>query len=225
MAVRDHPLPLPSRAVPAWVLRAPGASPRSLGAGASPADESRQIDGDLIAVTRGAVALGCTSLTGRTAVLAILGPGDAIGPRSDRPGARAGDGDGPRLELRALVPSEVVRVPAAGLRLACARDPSAAPELALLVARQAEVLSRRLELALTANVVERVHRTLLELAAAHGIRRRGGLGVEIGLPLTQDLVAALVGATRESVNRALRVLGQRGQVARREGRYVLPGPS
>jgi CRP-like cAMP-binding protein len=178
-------------------------------------------------VTNGAVAMASTPSAGRAAVLAILGPGDALGPGPERPRVRAATAaeEPPHVDLRAVVHSEVVVVPSASLRLACARDSSAAHELVLLAARQADVLSRRLELALTVPVADRLHRTLRDLAATFGVRRRGGLGVEIGLPLTQDLLAALVGATRESVNRALRVLGERGQVARREGRYVLPGPS
>ena len=225
MAVRHHPLPLAPRAIPAWLLRVPGASHRSLAAGAGPGDGSRASEGELILVERGALALGRESSTGRAAVLAILGPGDTLGPLPASAPARSAGSAAARVELRALVPSEIVRVPAAGLRLTCGGDPSAAMELALLLAGQADTLSRRLELALTAHVVERVHRTLRELAATHGIRRRGELGVEIGLPMTQDLLAAMVGATRESVNRALRVLSERGRVARHEGRYVLPGPS
>lgn len=222
MAVDDpNPLPLERSPVtpgrPAWLERVPGASVRALPAGAILARPGRSRAGDLLVVERGAVCVAVTARSGRGALLAILGPGDCFGP---------GTGVDPGgLELRSLVPSVVLRAPAAGLRRACAADPGAAGELMGLMSRQSEALSRRLELALVANVPERVLRTLRDLAGPHGVRRRERPEVEIALPLTQEHLAELVGATRESVNRALRALVRRGDVARRDGHYVLPGPS
>jgi CRP-like cAMP-binding protein len=195
----------------------PGVAIHTVPAGVTLIDRGRLPAGDLHVVERGAVSVAVTAPWGRTAVLTILGPGDSFGP-----GAGVGPG---HLELRSLIPSRILRAPTAGLRRVCAADPSAAAEILGMIARQSEILSRRLELALVANVSERVLRSLRDLAAAHGVRRRTGAEVVIALPLTQELLAAMVGATRESVNRALRVLVQRGAVARRDGRYVLPGPS
>jgi CRP-like cAMP-binding protein len=222
MVVDDlDPLPLERSPVipgrPPWLERVPGATLRTLPAGAVLAPPGRSRPGDLLVVERGAVCVGVTARSGRAALLAILGPGDCFGPAA---GVGAG---GP--ELRSLVPSVVLRAPAAGLRRACAADPTAAGELMGLMARQSEALSRRLELALVASVPERVLRTLRDLAGPHGVRRGERPGVEIVLPLTQEHLAALVGATRESVNRALRALVRQGAVYRRDGRYVLPGPS
>jgi CRP-like cAMP-binding protein len=64
---------------------------------------------------------------------------------------------------------------------------------------------------------------LEDLAAAHGRTHPGG--VTIRLPLTQDLLASMVGATRESVNRAIADLERLGLVRRSGLRYVLVCPS
>jgi len=221
-----HPLPLEppdSPACPAWLLHAPGADRRSVGAGMVLFEHESPSGGDLWAVVRGAVSVDVTTEAGRTATLMILGPGDALVRSTAGEGGRRGAS--PRLVLRTLIPSEVVRVPPGGVRRACAADAAATTGLVALTARQSERLARRLELALTASVPERVLRSLHDLAAVHGIRRRGGGGVEVALPLTQDALAALTGATRESVNRALRTLAARGQILRAGGRYVVPGPS
>ena len=68
-------------------------------------------------------------------------------------------------------------------------------------------------------VQDRVAAELRGIAWRHGRRCRDGWRVDV--PLTQDLLGSLVGATRESVNRALRHLRHRG-VVRRVGRcYVV----
>jgi hypothetical protein len=53
---------------------------------------------------------------------------------------------------------------------------------------------------------------------AHGHPVEGGLVID--LPLSQDLIASMVGATRESVNRGLRDLAAADRVRREGGAYV-----
>jgi CRP/FNR family cyclic AMP-dependent transcriptional regulator len=69
-------------------------------------------------------------------------------------------------------------------------------------------------------VPHRVVEVLRELAHVHGSEVVGG--TRIDLPLSQDALASLVGAARESVNRAVRQLTAHGAL-RRAGRcYMLP---
>jgi CRP-like cAMP-binding protein len=49
-------------------------------------------------------------------------------------------------------------------------------------------------------------------------------GRRLDLPLTQERLAGLTGATRESVNRALAELTAAGRVERTRGRYVVRPP-
>src|SRR5439155_4631157 len=77
-----------------------------------------------------------------------------------------------------------------------------------------------LEEALAHDVSTRVSNRLRDLAAAHGVIDRDG--VRLGLPLTQEELARMVGASRETVNRVLAALAHRGLI-RFEGRtYVIP---
>jgi CRP/FNR family cyclic AMP-dependent transcriptional regulator len=61
------------------------------------------------------------------------------------------------------------------------------------------------------DVYGRLAKKLLELGEAHG-RERGG-HIEIVLPLTQQDIANLVGASRESVNKAIKYYRDRGVLA------------
>jgi CRP-like cAMP-binding protein len=67
------------------------------------------------------------------------------------------------------------------------------------------------------------------LAVLRDLAGRWGSPVEegtvIGLPVSQGALAAMVGASRESVNRALRQLLASGAVRRRGRRYVLVAAS
>ena len=94
---------------------------------------------------------------------------------------------------------------------------SARQELGLDHKRRAH---RHLVWSVTLPVAHRVVEVLRELAHAHGTEVVGG--TRIDLPLSQDALSSLVGATRESVNRAVRQLTASGAL-RRAGRcYVLP---
>lgn len=80
-----------------------------------------------------------------------------------------------------------------------------------------EVLSRRLRSMtesagglMALNVTQRVARKLLDLAARYGVPNEEG--VVIDLDLSQEAIAALVGTTRESANRALGNLRDQGLV-------------
>jgi CRP/FNR family transcriptional regulator, cyclic AMP receptor protein len=104
------------------------------------------------------------------------------------------------VTVRAVGPARL-RATAAGLELA------RLPQLAL------DLAWRRLP--------ERIDRRLRDLADRFGRPVPGG--VWIGVRLTQDELAALVGATREGTNRAVRGLVRDGRLATPgRSRYVLP---
>lgn len=93
-----------------------------------------------------------------------------------------------------------------------------------------ETLSRRLrsttesvEELVSLNVNQRVARKLLELAERYGIRQANG--VMIDLDLSQEAVASLVGTTRESANRALGGLRERGIVHIERVRITITDPA
>jgi CRP-like cAMP-binding protein len=73
------------------------------------------------------------------------------------------------------------------------------------------------------DVETRLERRLADLAARFG--HEAPDGVAIGLRLSQDELAAMIGCTRESANRALGRIVAAGRVAVvRRGRYVVRSP-
>jgi CRP-like cAMP-binding protein len=89
-------------------------------------------------------------------------------------------------------------------------------------------LARRHERALTfaaelawQETTAHIERRLRELAAQHGRPAHGG-GTAVGITLTQEDLAGLVGTTRETANRAIRSLLAHGSIGRTaRGRYVI----
>ncbi|MEX0873437.1 MAG: Crp/Fnr family transcriptional regulator [Actinomycetota bacterium] len=165
------------------------------------------------AIVSGAVKISAYHPDGREAVLAVLGPGDVFGelalfdqaPRS--------------ADATALEDSELLSIDAQGLNEAISTN----PKLGLAMLR---VLGERLRQSNEAfqdiaffDVPGRVARRLADLADAHG--REAAEGIIIDIFLSQESLAQMVGATRESVNKALALLKRRGLVARIGKRYLV----
>ena len=155
---------------------------------------------DAWVVRRGGLLMEVVDLEGHRLALDLLGPGDLVGgPTSWTAEA----------SVRALLTSGLFAAGPIALRDGLARRARRASWLACSVAwdRIADRLAARLD----------------DLAARFGRPVPGGRCLE--LPLTQEHLAQLTGATRESVNRALGELAAAGRVDRARGRYVVrPGP-
>jgi len=158
----------------------------------------------------GALRLSCTAGSGRAATLAILAPGDILSP-----GVRGALAP----EARAVTSSTGLRFSSADLDRALERDPDVVTWVHQALQRQVDDLRRSLVRVLSLRVHDRVFELLCELAGIHGQPVPGG--VRIGLPLAQETVASLVGATRESVNRSIRRLEAGGLIRRSSRCYVL----
>lgn len=165
------------------------------------------------AIVEGAVKISAYHQDGREAVIAVLGPGDVFGELSlfDQ-AARSADAS-------AIEDTELLSLDANAMTEAIA----AHPELGLSLLR---VLGRRLRLTNEAlqdiaffDVPGRVARRLADLAEAHGVPEESGTLID--LPLSQESLAQMVGATRESVNKALAALRRRGLVDRMGRKYVV----
>jgi CRP/FNR family cyclic AMP-dependent transcriptional regulator len=217
----DHiPLPLPDPS-PSWLARLrvlAGGTLRHLEAGQVLLREGERPT-CLWAIQRGAVTLGSTTPSGRRATMAVLGRGGVVGEHGMILNLVHGRDPISLPEARALIATVACSIPFPALRTAMAADPRVARWVAIAVGRRASQVQRTLARTLAMKVPLRLLGVLEDLAAAHG--RAGPSGVGIGLPLTQDLLASMVGATRESVNRAVADLEARGLVRRVGIRYVL----
>jgi CRP-like cAMP-binding protein len=69
---------------------------------------------------------------------------------------------------------------------------------------------------------DRVREKLIQLARSHG--RVGAEGLLLDVPLTHELLADMVGSTRETVTRSLGQLAQEGIVSHERGRYRVVAP-
>jgi CRP-like cAMP-binding protein len=69
---------------------------------------------------------------------------------------------------------------------------------------------------------DRVRQKIIQLARAHG--KVGPEGLFLDLPLTHELLADMVGSTRETVTRSLTQLAQEGLVRHERGRYLVAAP-
>ena len=168
-------------------------------------------------VVSGAVRLSAVVPNGREVVVGLLGSGDVFGEL-----ALLGGGPSP-VQARALgAETAIVALPIETLREVVRRAPASAEELLRLVASRLHHTAGALEEALAHDVPTRVSLRLRDLARSHGTAAVDG--VRLPPRLTQDELARMVGATRESVNRTLSSLTARGLV-RFEGRcYVVPDP-
>ena len=167
----------------------------------------------LYLVTAGAVRLASVTPDGREVVVALLGTGDVFGECAllERPSP---------VEARAVGQADVVAIPVPLLGEIVEHRPAIAEQLLRLAASRLHRTSRALEQALVEDVATRVSRRLRDLAEEHGTR--GDNGVTIGVPLTQEELGRMVGASRETVNRTLRGLAARGLVRTYEHTVVIP---
>lgn len=177
-------------------------------------------------VLSGLVSLTSMSDGGRQTVLALIGPGGVLGQESalslarvtpeSSPVGPAGP-QTPHVDAVAFVACTTLVLPASEFASAVDRDPLIGVWLAESLDQRVQGLQRNLIRNMSLPVAERVLDVLLELAVTHGERRPWGAIVRI--PMSQDDIAGLVGATRESVNRALRRLERSGAVCRIDGAY------
>lgn len=146
---------------------------------------------------------------GEAATLNVLSPGGFFGElallRTEPPLRRT-------ATIVALEASRTLSLSGATFHAICDRNPPVEQLMGALLAQRVEELSQRLLEALYVGVDRRVCRRLLELADVYG----GGATRVI--PLTQDHLADLAGASRPTVNQVLQKLSSRGVVALHRGR-------
>jgi CRP-like cAMP-binding protein len=169
----------------------------------------------LFLVTAGAVRLSSVTRDGREVVVALLGAGDVFGECALL-------GRCSPVEARVVGQTDVVAIAIPVLRDVIERHPATAEELLRLVASRLHRTSRALEEALAGDVPTRVSHRLRDLAEEHGTHSREG--VTIRVPLTQEELGRMVGASREAVNRTLGGLAARGLVRSHGGVVVIPDP-
>ena len=160
-------------------------------------------------VVKGRFDVRITTTHGDVVALAIRGPGETFGELAVVTGTERS------ATVSALEPGETLVLRGSELRR-LARDHATVGEvLVRMLAEHVALLSERLVEAYTVDAETRVARRVLELGRVYG----GTPPVTI--PLIQEEIAALAGASRATVNRVLREAEDRGFVSLSRGKTTL----
>ncbi len=166
----------------------------------------------LYVIGAGKVKLGHTAPDGREHLLAILGPGEILGEVSlYDPGPRT-------ATATALAKTTVVELQHTDLLRVLDARPEISQHLLRSLAIRLRRTNNKVSDLIFSDVPGRVARALLDLGARFGQQTERGLRVTHDL--TQEELAQLVGATRETVNKALAEFSSRGWL-QLDGRSVV----
>jgi CRP-like cAMP-binding protein len=166
----------------------------------------------LYIILSGKVKIGRKSPDGRENLLAVFGPSDMFGELSIFD-------PGPRTSTATTVTEvQAVTMDRTALREWIAKRPEIAEQLLRVIARRLRRTNNMLADLIFTDVPGRVAKALLQLAHDFGTQEGGMLRVTHDL--TQEEIAQLVGASRETVNKALADFAHRGWL-RLEGKSVL----
>jgi CRP-like cAMP-binding protein len=153
---------------------------------------------ELYVVQEGRIAISTRSSDNRESMVAVLENGGLFGEMGLFD-------DGPRsAEARALTDSVLVEVSYDDVRTAVQARPEALWAIVRLLAQRIRATDEALADAVFLDVPARTAKRLLELA---------GEADEFQLPMTQEDLAGLVGASRERVNKALAMFVRLGWIS------------
>ena len=160
----------------------------------------------LYVVATGRIAISRQSADGRESLLALMEPNDLFGemPLFDH-GSRS-------ARARALEPSVIVEVPYRLIADLYDRHPTLLHRVVSLLAQRLRTVDEALTDAMFLDVPGRTAKRLLELSSGHDT---------FELPITQEELAGMVGASRERVNKALSSFSRLGWVRVDQGTYTI----
>jgi CRP/FNR family transcriptional regulator len=165
----------------------------------------------LYVVEEGKVKLGTTSSDGRDALLAVVGPGEMIGELSlFDPGPRT-------ATATALTDARLRGLGHDALRPWLVGRPEVAEPLLKALAQRLRRTNEAMSDLVFSDVPGRVAKALMDLGERFGVP--GPSGLVVNHDMTQEELAQLVGASRETVNKALADFAHRGWI-RLESRSV-----
>jgi CRP/FNR family transcriptional regulator, cyclic AMP receptor protein len=166
----------------------------------------------LYIVVSGKIKLGRRAADGRQNLIAVMGPSDMVGELSlFDPGPRT-------ATATAVVDTRLARLRKQALRPWLNNRPEITEQLLRVLARRLRRTNDALADLIFTDVPGRVAKNLLQMAGRFGSREGGVLRVQHDL--TQEELAQLVGASRETVNKALADFAQRGWL-RLDGKTVI----
>jgi CRP-like cAMP-binding protein len=160
----------------------------------------------LFVVEAGRIAIANRSVDGRESVIALMEPGDLFGEMP------LFDGHARSAEARALERSQVMAIPYEPLRELYEERPLLLWKVVSLLAGRLRATDEALADSVFLDVTGRTAKRLLELSNGAD---------EFALPVTQEELAGMVGASRERVNKAIASFVRLGWIDQTDRRYRL----
>ena len=161
---------------------------------------------DLYIVLEGRVAIANRSFDGRESVVALMESGDLFG---EMPLFRP---DGRSADARVLENSSVVVIPYVPVKSLYQDHPEMLWKIVDMLAERLKVMDVALADSMFLDVTGRTAKRLLELA---------GTDEEFELPVTQEELAGMIGASRERVNKSIASFIKLGWLAQKGEKYVI----
>jgi len=160
----------------------------------------------LYIVISGRIAIANKSVDGRESVVALMEDGDLFGEMG------LFDGLGRSAEARALEPSKVAEIPYAPVKTVYEKHPDLLWRVVDMLALRLRSMDEALADSVFLDVTGRTAKRLLELA---------GDSDEFTLPITQEELSGMVGASRERVNKAISAFIRLGWLSQTDRRYTI----
>jgi CRP-like cAMP-binding protein len=167
----------------------------------------------LYLIETGWIRLFSLGRTGQELTLSILGPGDICGELSSM------DNKYHATTAITMAPAVLWLLPRSELNELLNRFPAVAQAMAQILVTRIRAIINHAEAMTFQDVLGRLAYEILYLAERHG--ETNGEGIAIRVPLTQADLASMVGATRESVNKALAALRSQELVKMIDSRLVV----
>ena len=195
------------------------ASPATIDAIASSAHEKNLVRGDvlfkegeapdalyIVLSGRIAIAIDNKPLDSRESVVALMVEGDLFGDLALL------DGGARSALARALEPSTVLHIPYSAVEPQLSTNPDLLWGITRVLARRLRAMDEALADSVFLDVTGRTAKRLLELSEGKD---------EFALPVTQEELAGMVGASRERVNKAIASFIRLGWLEQRDRQYKL----
>lgn len=157
-------------------------------------------------VEDGRIAIASKSVDGRESVFALMERGELFGEMGLL------DGLGRSAEARALEPSQITQIPYGPVRVIFEESPELLWGVVALLAGRLRSMDSALADSVFLDVTGRTAKRLLELAGDQD---------EFQLPVTQEELAGMVGASRERVNKAIASFVRLGWIGQSDRRYAI----
>ena len=158
----------------------------------------------LYVVIEGRIAIAKRSIDGRESVVALMEPGDLFGEM------QLFEKQGRTAEARALEQSQVLSIGYGPIREVYENRPELLWGVVALLAGRLRTMDVALADSVFLDVTGRTAKRLVEMAAGAD---------EFALPMTQEELAGMVGASRERVNKAIASFVRLGWIDQSERRY------